>query len=277
MKDSSTNIIIPANELTHYRTWVMGELNSTRSDSTSKTDFTPFKWHGESGSAAFVKDSAETLTYAQLSPESAEEMAQTKPKAEQTLSYPTPAELDAIHQEAWQKGYEAGVSAGQAAGFTDGQTAGLAAAHTEAESKFTECWAPLRSLADSISQSLSAFESQLSGELLKLSVTFAEHLVANQLNVDPTALLPILREVLSQLPTTLPQGRIKVHPDDLNVARTFLAHETPSTVWQWVEDAEIERGGCIVETPQLKLDATLTERLCSLKTTLGLEAEYASR
>ena len=116
-------------------------------------------------------------------------------------------------------------------------------------------------------------ELELSGDLLALSVTLAERLVAAHLAVDAKAIEPLLREALAALPATLAQGRLRVNPLDLEVARTFLEQERPETVWQWIADDKIARGGCLLETPSLRQDLTLPSRMRAVSVALGLESD----
>lgn len=192
------------------------------------------------------------------------------------LSYPTAAELEAIHQDAWQTGHDAGYAAGHAEGLDAGKAEAESRALAAVQQQFAEAWVPLARLADSFNQQLQQVESELAGSLLSLAVRLAEKLVQDHLQVNGRALEPVLRQVLDDLPASLAQARLRVNPADLTVARQLLQQETPETLWQWIEDPAIERGGCIIDTSSIRLDLTLASRLRALSDALGLESADSS-
>jgi len=247
MKDLSSKGIISADQLDQWRAWSPGELE------------TPLQG----------------LTVAQLNALSAAggggDAESDEPPAPQ-LGYPTAAELETIHQEAWQTGHDAGLAAGLEQGRAQGLSEGHAEGHSQAHQRFIGAWAPLEQLAQSFSQELRAFESSMASDLLAFAVGMAERLVAAHLACEPRAIEPLLREALAALPNTLVQGRLRVNPADLKVAREFLEQERPETAWQWVEDPQIPRGGCLVETPSLRQDLMLPSRMRALSAALGLES-----
>jgi flagellar assembly protein FliH len=262
MKDLSNKGIIPADQLGQWSAWSPAELAAPLSPLNGLTVA-----QIEALSAAAGQGSAAAET--DLSPEAVEE---DQPPAAQ-MGYPTAAELEAIHQDAWQAGHDAGQAAGQEQGHAQGLEQGYAEGLAQARERFEAAWAPLSELSRQFSLSIKAFETELSADLLAFSVKIAERLVAGHLAVDPRAIEPLLREALASLPATLAQGRLRVHPQDLEVARNFLELERPETAWQWIEDAEIPRGGCLLETPSLRQDLTLPARMQAMLQALGVETE----
>jgi flagellar assembly protein FliH len=250
MKDLSNKGIIPADQLDQWRSWSPGELETPLSGLSAA--------QMEALSAAGGQGGDET-------PEEGE------PAREH--GYPTAAELEAIHQEAWQAGHDAGLASGQEAGREQGLAQGQAEGRASAEQRFKDAWQPLQTLAGHFSQQLQNYEIQMSGEVLSFAVKLAERLVAAHLAVDARAIEPLLREALSALPSSLAQGRLRVNPQDLAVAREFLQLERPETVWQWVEDPAVARGGCLLETPALRLNLTLPSRMRAIGAALGLEGD----
>ncbi|MBI3146600.1 MAG: flagellar assembly protein FliH [Pseudogulbenkiania sp.] len=254
MKASSSNSIIPGEQVTEWRAWSPASFHDAAVAPSSLV-------RNEVDDAAPEIESE--------TPESSDDPA--RPESEQDepadeeppSSYPTAAELEAIHQEAWQAGHDAGLA--------EGRLQGQAEALAEASATFSRHWESLQSLADQFAEGLGRVESELAHDILSFSVGLAERLVAAHLACDPCALESVLRQALSDLPATLGQARLRVNPDDLEVARAFLQQETPETVWQWLADPSIARGGCVIDTAHLRLDLTLAARLDALKSALGLE------
>ncbi|PXX50676.1 flagellar assembly protein FliH [Aquitalea magnusonii] len=216
-------------------------------------------------------EQAPTAAAAEMAEEQAEAAAAAAAEAaaqEEAVGYPTASELEAIHQEAWQTGYDEGVQAGHAEGLARGMQQG----HDQASEQFAQLWAPLQELSGNFARELARVEEELSGALLQLALQLAERLAGEHIAHSDTAIVAQLRQVLGELPANLSQARLRVNPADLAAAREFLQQETPETQWQWIEDAHIQRGGCIIDTSSLQLDLRLASRLAALSSALGLDA-----
>lgn len=260
MKDLSSKGIISADRLDQWSRWTPGELEPPAASLAGLT-------------AAQI-DALTVAAGLEVEGTSAEALPlpeEPEPPAPQ-LGYPTAAELEAVHQEAWQGGYDAGLTAGHEEGYAKGLEQGQSEGLAQAREQFEACWAPLAELSAAFSESLQTLESGLAQDVLALAVKLSERLVAAHLAVDARAIEPLLREALAALPATLAQGRLRVNPQDLAVARSFLEQERPETVWQWVEDPEVARGGCLLETPSLRQDLTLPSRMQAISRALGLES-----
>ncbi|AXE33875.1 FliH/SctL family protein [Chromobacterium phragmitis] len=217
------------------------------------------------------------LAEAEAQAEQVEQDAPAEPEeAPAALGYPTAAELEAIHQEAWQAGHDAGQEAGRAEGFEQGLQAGreqgAAEARAEQLPRLEEAWQALRSMGADFSAELGRVERELAQDVLKLAWGLAQKLAQQKMAVDEQALLPLLQAALAELPSTLANARLRVHPADLAVARDFLQQEMPETAWQWVEDPQMSRGGCVIDASSVRLDLTLETRLAAMSRALGLES-----
>lgn len=258
-KDLSSKGIISADQLDQWRTWAPGELEAPLQGLTA----------AQLEALAVAAGNAVSND----APDAGEDVPDEDdlPPGPQ-LGYPTAAELESIHQEAWQAGQEAGMAAGLEEGQARGMEQGLAEGLAAMQQRFESAWAPLDALAQQFTQELRVFEAEMSGDLLAFAVRLAERVVAAHLAVDPRAIEPLLHEALAVLPASLAQGRLRVNPEDLAVVREFLQTERPETVWQWVEDSGVARGGCLLETPSLRQDLTLPSRMRALSAALGLES-----
>ncbi|MBV8047819.1 MAG: flagellar assembly protein FliH [Paludibacterium sp.] len=270
MKDLSNKGIIPADRLSDWQSWSPGELQT--GPKPPPPEERPFEGLTPEQVRALTESLAPGEARAPVEPLPEPDDIEQAPPAPQ-LGYPTAAELESIHQEAWQTGHDAGLAAGEAEGRERGLAQGRAEGLAEAQQRFADAWAPLANLAASFSGALGSLESELAEDLLALAVKLAERLVAAHLAVDPRAIEPLLREALAALPSTLTQGRLRVNPQDLEVARAFLQQERPETLWQWVDDPSVPRGGCLLETPSLSQALTQPVRLAAMARALGLAEE----
>ena len=192
-----------------------------------------------------------------------------------TAAYPTAAELEAIHQEAWQTGYDAGLQAGMQAGEERGRAEGAERALLEAQQQFQQYWQPLATLQQSFEQELSLLGAQLSQEVLALAVSFAEKMIGEVVRHDPAVLRSLLTEALDSLADSVAQVKVQAHPDELATLQAFLGEQYPQWRMQWQADASLTRGGCRIETPSASIDLTLENRLQLLRKGLGLADEHA--
>ncbi|NHR07984.1 flagellar assembly protein FliH [Chromobacterium haemolyticum] len=274
MKVSSSNPIIPGEELEGWSAWSPNALDGL----TQK--LTPVQLMELAQQRRRQQEQAQAESAVEPVSTGVEEDAGAAEGERAVSGYPTAAELEAIHQEAWQSGHEAGQEAGRAAGYQEGLTAGreqgLAEVRVEQEARFASAWQPLQQLAEGLAQQISRFETELSADWLALALELAGQLSHGLARQNPLLIQELLREALEDLPATLAQARLRLNPADLEVAREFLAQETPETQWQWIEDPEVERGGCVIDTAALRLDLTMSTRIAAMRKALGMDDEPAA-
>jgi flagellar assembly protein FliH len=88
--------------------------------------------------------------------------------------------------------------------------------------------------------------------VVALALGIARHLVDREVSADADVLTALVGRALTTFPVDQPV-QIRVNPDDLTIIRTLRA-ERPASIFgrreeatNWVADARIGRGGCIVE------------------------------
>jgi flagellar assembly protein FliH len=148
-----------------------------------------------------------------------------------------------------------------------GYQAGLAKAQAESQISINALIAQVKQL-DSILQLLGQPLAQLDGEvekeLLHLALTVGKQLARRELRVDPTQVIGIIRESLSQLPAAAREVRIHLHPLDAATVRERLAEPANERAWTLVEDPTLTRGGCIVRTETSQIDVRLESRISAV-------------
>jgi len=103
-----------------------------------------------------------------------------------------------------------------------------------------------------------------------VSFELAQKLTVAQITLDPGVIRSVLVEAMAEWPEEMARARVRVNPDDLAVVRAMLEVDAPQTVWQWIEDPALERGGCIIDTRAVGLDLTLERRREAMAMALGL-------
>jgi flagellar assembly protein FliH len=189
------------------------------------------------------------------------------------ISLPTVAEIENIHEEARRSGFDEGLAEGRKQGHAEGREAGFAEGH---EAGFAEGKADaetearhLHELAGQLEQALARLDGEVAKELLSLSIEVARKVIQHTLAVEPDAILSVVRSVLQ----TLPQVRteISLNPEDLALVRKHIGEIVDQGGHVLVEDANITRGGCRVETPGAQIDATIETRWRRALESLGQE------
>jgi len=148
-----------------------------------------------------------------------------------------------------------------------GYEAGLAKAQAESQitlNALTARVAQLDSILQLLGQPLAQLDGEVEKELLHLTLAVGKQLARRELRVDPTQVIGIIRESLSQLPAAAREVRIHLHPDDAATVRERLAEPTRERAWTVVEDPTLSRGGCMVRTETSQIDVRLDSRISAV-------------
>ncbi len=145
-----------------------------------------------------------------------------------------------------------------------GYEEGLAKAQAEAQvslDALTARIAQLDSILQLLGQPLEQLDGEVEKELLHLALAVGKQLARRELRVDPTQVIGIIRESLSQLPISAREVRVHLHPEDAATVRERLAEPTKERAWTIVEDPTLSRGGCMVRTETSQIDVRLDSRI----------------
>lgn len=159
------------------------------------------------------------------------------------------AELTRLRETARAEGY----AAGQAAGREEGEQA---------------C-KRMQQLAESFSSALDNLDFRLADMVLELALDVARQVVSVELETHPERILDVVRMALKQMAENSREARLLLNPEDAALVRPHLDQVLDKNRLRIVEDARIVRGGCLIETPQGDLDATLAARWRQVVHVLG--------
>jgi len=147
----------------------------------------------------------------------------------------------------------------------EGYAEGLAAGRAELDSQV----ARMRQLVGSVSDTLDNFDFRLADMVLELALDVARQVVAGELAARPDRVLDVVNLALKQMAETQRESRLLLNPDDAVLVRPHLEGVLDKSRLRIVEDARIARGGCLIETSQGDLDATLQARWRQVVQVLG--------
>lgn len=165
----------------------------------------------------------------------------------------SPARLEQAREAAYREGFEAGQR--DAAQVLDQQRAHLQA------------------LIAGLDQLIQDFEQTLADDVLSISLELAKLIVRQTVRVNPAVILPVVRDAITSLPGIAEQTVIALNPDDAVLMRQLAEGDAALAAlpWKIVEDPQLERGGCRLETASTEVDATLETRWRRVIAALGRE------
>jgi flagellar assembly protein FliH len=147
----------------------------------------------------------------------------------------------------------------------EGYAEGLAAGRVEAD----QAGVYMKRLAESFSATLDNLDFRLADMVLDLALDVARKVVSGELSVHPERILDVVNMALKEMAETSREARLLLNPEDAVLVRPHLDQVLDKNRLRIVEDARIERGGCLIETQQGDLDATLPARWRQVVQVLG--------
>ncbi|SFV02922.1 flagellar assembly protein FliH [Pseudoduganella namucuonensis] len=180
--------------------------------------------------------------------------------------YPTEEELAAIREEARIAGYGAGYAAGHAEGHADAIALGKEEVDKELE--------PLRELAGNFGQALHDADQLIAADVLELALQLSKAMLKQALQIRPSLILPIVRDAIEYLPVLQQPALLMLNPDDASVVREGIGEELDKGGWRVIDDPQIERGGCRIETASNQIDAQASARWHRLAAALGKTVDW---
>jgi flagellar assembly protein FliH len=192
-----------------------------------------------------------------------QEQAQAAALAQElAIKLPTAEELEAIREAARADGH----AEGHAAGHAEGLALGRAEAADEA--------ARLRALADTFSQAVARADEAIAGDVLELALHLARSMVRTAFEVRPELVIPVVREAIEYLPVLQQPALLMLNPQDAPIVRAAIGEELDKGGWRVVEDQQVARGGCKVDTASNQIDAQAALRWQRLSQALGKNVEW---
>lgn len=183
---------------------------------------------------------------------------------------PTAEEIERIHTEAQESGFQAGYQAGEAAGRAEGFAAGKAEGMEEAKAAAAQ----LQTLVGAFTQALGDMEQSVADQLLAMGLEIARQMTRASLNAHPEQLLPIIREALAALPVSHAHPVLHLHPEDSQLLQEQLGDQIAHGGWRLLADPDMERGGCRIEAGSSEVDATLPQRWKKILEAIGVQQDW---
>lgn len=180
------------------------------------------------------------------------------------------AQLAQAQQQAHAQGHAEGVAQGRSEAGLEWQQrmddymagAGQETAHR------------MEGLVGALDASLSELQQRMAQEVLQLACDIARQVVRQELKSNPQALLPVVREALDMLVTEGRPATVRLHPQDLEHLEQPLRQEFAQHKLQWLADADVAPGDCLVESSGTVVDGGLDKRWRRAVAALGLVSAW---
>jgi len=165
-----------------------------------------------------------------------------------------------------------GLAQGQAEGFEAGWKDGLKQGRDTGAEQVREQAARLEGLANACASALNGLEQEIGQSLIHLATRIAEQVLRTHLQNHPNQILELIQDVLQSDPRRDTALTLRLHPEDLALVQATL-EPPPEGSYRLVADERLSRGGCLVETAQGSIDATLETRWERITAALEQAAE----
>lgn len=194
-------------------------------------------------------------------PAAARPSPQQPVEATPQFSLPTADDIERMHEEARQAGYQEGFDEGRQAG----EQAGRDATYAEAER--------FRVLTDSMQKALDELDQNVAEQLLALATEIAAQVIRASIATKDDLLLPIIREAIAALPLHHSHLSLRLNPGDAALIRPLLGEQLAQSGTQIIEDSEISPGGCMVRAGTSEVDASIETRWKRVLEAIGAEPQ----
>lgn len=161
-------------------------------------------------------------------------------------------------QEGREQGYKLGFEEGHGEGFVLGQSAGHEEGLAQADQEVRQQLNVLNSMMTHLSHAINDQDYQLEKALLALVREVSRNVIQRELETDSSHIMKIVRQAINTLPPSRDNIRILVNNADRDLV--LRAAEEGGENWRVIASAQVERGGCRVETDHSAVDFTTTER-----------------
>lgn len=197
--------------------------------------------------------------------------AKLKAQAEAEERALSSAARDAGYAQGYDEGYAKGLEEGRSQATLEGQAHLNTYIATQGQEAARAFWAQLVAAQGQLLQA----EQAMAQGVLEMACEIARQVLRRELQADPHAVQPVVREALGVLAADSKAAVVRLHPEDAQLFADVLQKEFSTMAMSVVPDASLARGGCLVESAGTVVDGTLERRWQRAVAALGLDAPWA--
>ena len=173
--------------------------------------------------------------------------------------------IEAATAEGYREGYQQGLGQGRAEGLAAARAAG-----TEQRQRLVAVTEALSRAAEEMNRRDLAAADSIGAQVVDLAFRLAEAVLARELAVAASPGRDAIARALAFAPTGH-EAVVRLHPDDALMVGDLGSLDAGRHVTV-VSDAVVERGGCVLETSDARVDAQLGAALARARAVLEDEA-----
>lgn len=163
--------------------------------------------------------------------------------------------FDAAEKEGFEQGHKEGFAKGNAEGFEAGRQQGL----KEMRAQLVAEQQRFQALANALLNPVSAQDDDLELMLLDIICTLTQSVVQREVQTDSSEIVSLVRTAVGALPVGSKNIRVCLNPDDLAAVEAYAAEQ--QLEWKFLGDSGLLPGGCRIETPDSRVDFSVSSRL----------------
>ena len=171
----------------------------------------------------------------------------------------TAEEMQAIFDEAEKDGFAQGHKEGFTKGNTEGYEAGRQQGLMEMRAQLVAEQQRFQKLANALLDPINDQDADVEHLLLDIICTLTQSVVQRELLTDSSHIVSLVRDAVDALPIGSKNIRVCLNPDDLAAVETYAADQ--QLAWGFFGDSELLPGGCRIETPESRVDFSVSSRL----------------
>lgn len=169
---------------------------------------------------------------------------------------PTANEMQALHKDAYDEGFNMGRKEGRSQGYKEGRE--------QAELESQELFQRLGDIFTSLADPVSLLDDEIENSIAELTLSIARQLVRREIKTEPGEIVAVVREAVRALPLSARKPTIYLHPEDIQLVRNALSVGEDEKSYRFEEDLLLTRGDCRVETESSNIDASIEARLSAI-------------
>ncbi len=162
-------------------------------------------------------------------------------------------------------------------GYHDGYRDGLSALEAFKQSFTAQTSAQVTAVVQRLQEQLDAVEQDLAQRVAGIALEIARQVVRSELHAHPGAIVALTQEVLGQLLSTARHATLHVHPQDHELVAGGCAEALAARGVRLVADAQVEAGGCWLESSLGEVDARLATRWRRAAAAIGRDDEWTGQ
>lgn len=134
----------------------------------------------------------------------------------------------------------------------------------------------ISSVLKTMTEDLLDKEQDMARQLLELACEIARQVVRQEIKTNPNLLRPLIGEGLEMIVDDGLPATVRMNPDDLARMHDALSKTLGENAPDFVGDAQIAQGGCVIHSQSTSVDATIEKRWARAVGNLGLNIQWDS-